>query len=256
MTEPTSEKLTDIVLCLVCGLQHSGSTMLGELLRAAPGVEGRFEAGLMAFDNFEQHRASPFRRFLLDFWKLSSEQIEEVYAADSLRDAYLKLREYSGFEGERIVDKAPRCALRLAEILKQCDLPVLFTVRDPRAVLYSARKHVEWPVRNFADHYHNYVDTLVRARANFPGRILVVQYENFCKSPASEGQRIYSFLGLDWNPEYLNLDHADPNVGGKVQGGVSTGFLNEYRDHVSEADQAQLLEMLGEYSEFFEPATA
>ncbi len=249
--EPQPQKISDIVLCLVCGLQHSGSTMLGELLRAAPGCESRFEAGLMAFDNFDQHRKSPFHGFLIDYWKLTPGQVEEIYAAPNIRQSYELLRSFAGFESQRIVDKAPRCSLRLHKILSICDIPVLFTVRDPRAILYSARKHRRWTLRVLADHYVSYIDGLTKARRDFDNRIRVVRYEELCRDPQKEAANLYDFLGLEWNPEFVELRDADPATRAKVQGGVSTNFIHDYRKHVSKEEQRELLKILGaKYSEF------
>ena len=39
------ERLSDIVKCLICGYEMSGTTVLSELIRHHPAIDGRFEIG-------------------------------------------------------------------------------------------------------------------------------------------------------------------------------------------------------------------
>ncbi|MEM1295754.1 MAG: sulfotransferase, partial [Verrucomicrobiota bacterium] len=112
------------LLCVVTGMEHSGTTFLSKLLTAHPTVNAAFECGILLGENPREVLAlEPWSDWFVTpieegHWGLTLEQFEEVAAASDWDGAYAKVIEHCPLfqEGEnRIVDKSPRYLQDLPE---------------------------------------------------------------------------------------------------------------------------------------------
>ena len=69
------------------------------------------------------------------------------------------------------------------------------------------------------------------AKAGLASRTLLIQYEAFCEEPAQWTERLFDFLGLDFNASFMHFHPRFPNVYGNR---TARDFVYEYRDHFSD----------------------
>ena len=240
------------LLGIVCGFERGGTTALSELLRQHPGVDAGFEGGfLLAEAPGEFPRVEPYHGMALRGWGLAREEMEQVCAAGDWDEMYARLAERFG-PGIRVFDKTPKYLERLDEVLARVPgVLAVVIVRDPRALFWSWRKREEEPredwIKRFARRYLAYAAGHQRALAAGHGdRILLVQHESFSLDPAGEGRRVFEFLGLDFDPAYLEFE---PRYRANVFGtGVSAAFVTEYRDHLTPDECAEILAATREHA--------
>ena len=108
------------------------------------------------------------------------------------------------------------------------NVQVLLLVRDPRGTLQS-RKHRTWcPGEPDCDRPENLCSDLVsdyhaaqQLVKEFPGRIRVIRYEDFCKDISRNAKSLLQYFGFDFHPRVVNFieSHTTTN-----KGGVSSTF--------------------------------
>lgn len=138
--------MDDVLFCVVCGFERGGTTLVAELIRQYPDVDGRFECGFLLVDRLSDFAAlEPFASNLKAGWGLSAEDFEYILQAPSHRAAYQRLRERSNLPNKnvRIYDKTPRYMLHLPSVLKKTEAPCVCVVRDPRALYWSQQKYFD-----------------------------------------------------------------------------------------------------------------
>jgi SAM-dependent methyltransferase len=235
------------LLCLVCGFERGGTTALSEVLRQAPGVEAGFEGGfLLARDPMSFPSVEPYYGMALRGWNLALEDMDYVCSAPGWEEMYRRLAErFRPGERVRVFDKTPRYMERLAEVMaKVPGVPVIVVVRDPRALFWSWLKRAgerpaDW-LEAYPARYHSYAAGYRAARrAGLGDRLLLVRHEDLSLHPEEEARRIFSFLGLDFDPAYLSFAPRFRNVRGE---GVTSAFVLEYRDHLTAGECEQILE--------------
>ena len=129
--------------CIICGYERGGTTLVSEIIRQHPKLDGRFEIGFLLADtpqNFRSLKAYVFN--LKSRWGLNDEDVDYICQAPDFIEAYRRLIECSNLPDKEIniYDKTPRYMERLPSIMQRVDVPVVCVVRDPRAVYYSMIK--------------------------------------------------------------------------------------------------------------------
>ncbi len=237
---------SSVLLCLVCGFERGGTTALSEVLRQAPGIEAGFEGGfLLAPDPASFPSVDPYYGMALRGWNLALEDMEYACSAPGWEEMYRRLAERFRPDREvRIFDKTPRYMECLAEVMaKVPGVPVVVVVRDPRALFWSWLKRAgerpaDWLAayparyRAYAAGYH------AALQAGLGDRLLLVRHEELSLHPAQEVARVFSFLGLDFDPAYLSFSPRFRNVRGE---GMTSAFVLEYRDHLTAGECEQIL---------------
>jgi len=220
---------SNTLLCLVCGFAHGGTTMLGELLRQHPRVDGRFEAGLLLGERPKDFTGVQcFPRFVRRCWGVDDGGMRRLTSCQTFPEMYDTLREVSNLEDKtvQIYDKAPVYMYELAKIMAKTDVPVVVTVKDPRAILLSnLRRHATAPLEKTALSLDPWTRGYEHAQRTYGDRILLVRNEHLCLEPLKYGKQIYDFLGLEWKDEYVELRSVYPlhdNIYGNEDGGGSS----------------------------------
>jgi len=235
------------LLCLVCGFERGGTTTVSELLCQAPGVVAGFEGGfLLARDPASFPSVEPYYGMALRGWGLALEDMEHICAAPGWEELYRRLAErFRPGEQVRVLDKTPRYMERLPEVMaKVPGVPAVVIVRDPRALFWSWLKRAgerpaDW-LATFAGRYLSYAAGYRAALdAGLESRLLLVRHEDLSLHPEEEGRRIFSFLGLDFDPSYVTFSPRFQNVRGA---GVTSAFVLEYRDHLTQGECEQILQ--------------
>lgn len=231
---------------LVCGYERGGTTLVSELLRQHPQLDGGFEGGFLLNNEATEFPATePYATNLRRGWGLSPAQLEEICQQDTWSAVYAGLRQHAQVLDARrrdsvgLIDKTPAYMQVLADVMKKVPaVPCIVIVRDPRALLWSWAKRAnaegslkEWMRKAIAPSCKRYVAYgrgLRKAQAtDLTARIFVVQYEALCVDPQTWSQRIFDFIGMDYDEGFQEFDPKWPNVYGSS---VSRRFLCEYQD--------------------------
>jgi len=274
--------------CIVCGFERGGTTLIAELIRQHPKVDGRFEGGFLLAETIADFvDLEPYASNVKRFWHISQESLEYICQAPSWQNAYKRLIERSDIPNKSVsvYDKTPKYMQLLKTILKKVHVPAVCVVRDPRALYWSHQKrwqndggnsdrktkdhrnnqkrsvllgavirlkrylrhrHILSLAENFSRYYVNYGKGWRDAQDSFGDRILLVQHEQLCTNPLKETKRIFDFLGLAFEDEYVYLPQTDnPYV---ARGGISVDVVREYQSGLPRRFQNELLEKTKEFS--------
>ena len=258
----------DVLGVLVTGFEHSGTTVISEVMRQHPDLDSGFEGGFLLrerpvdFIGFE-----PFYVNAKGTWRVSDEDMKYVCAADSWQEVYRRLRERSPViptKGVRLIDKTPRYMAHLESVLRKVpEVPCVAIVRDFRAVFWSSFKRTgqameEWRKKTYPitlKHTMRYARGCRHVESGpLASRVLVVQYEEFCLDGAAVARKIFAHLGLEFRDEYLDFGKPKYNL---VHGqAVSTEYLQEYKGKLPESVCDELREYYAEFSDWFwEPSS-
>jgi hypothetical protein len=216
---------------IVTGFQHSGTTMLGNLIRSDPGLAGGFECGLLSHGS----KPSDFKNAGLfydwsmwslenDLWALSNESRDMVVNAKCDAEMYATLRTYSPIfhiapnKNSYLVDKTPAYLRYLVEVMDRTPgVPVVVAQKSDKDLWRSWRK------RNFTDDRIE-LEILLRKRPleeamnKYPGRIHIANTSRWFENPNEVLKDVYDFLGLEWHEEYLTMEALNANkLPGSVQ---------------------------------------
>ena len=203
---------------VICGIEHSGTTVLSDFFRQIPECDSGFECGVLLgkspreFPNLE-----PFAKNMLGGWKISGVHLLDICQTDDFNDFYRRLAEVAQVIGDRceyIFDKTPRYFLHLKQCIEKVDVPFVGTYKDPKAIVYSDFKR-EKP-SDFEAWYHDYhprkifylsniYKNFMFARNNLAGRVLTVSLEDMCFNARPTLEMIFEHCGCKFRIEYLLL---------------------------------------------------
>ena len=97
--------------------------------------------------------------------------------------------------------------------------PKIFTIRDPRAILYSGRHHT--PRNNYLPQYFQCI------RENLPyinDNTLVIKFEDFIEYPEKIMNEVYAFLDVPYNDNFMNRTKKPYDERFKFNPNATQGF--------------------------------
>ena len=104
--------------------------------------------------------------------------------------------------------------------------------------------------REMAAHYHRYHALMAHWRAQFPGRILDVDYDALVTDPEATARRVLGFLGLDWDAAVLAPQARSGIVAtassAQVREPIHGRFVGQWHRYASHLQP--LREALGEFA--------
>uniref|UniRef100_A0A6A7FYK5 Carbohydrate sulfotransferase 1-like n=2 Tax=Hirondellea gigas TaxID=1518452 RepID=A0A6A7FYK5_9CRUS len=235
---------TPIVHIILASTWRSGSTLLGELLAAHPGVYYHYEP-LMSYGvrQLTDNDADAVNSLLSDLFKCDYRHQEEylrfafvnsdVFARNSRLWSMCTALPRSKCYAPDILAKI--CALfpiHLAKLvrvrlsllerqLKDPRIKIVWLVRDPRAVMNSRLSNVDWcktsscndPATMCSSLYDDYI-TFLSFRDEFPNKVMLMRYEDLAKDAYNKSRNVLEFAGLSLHPDVMTyLDgHLSTNV--------------------------------------------
>jgi SAM-dependent methyltransferase len=188
-------------------------------------------------------------------WGLALEDMEYVCSAPDWEEMYRRLAgRFRPGEQVRVFDKTPRYMEHLPSVMaKVPGAPAIVVVRDPRALFWSWLKRAgerptDW-LQAYPGRYRSYAAGYRAAlRAGLGDRLLLVRHEDLSLRPEEEGRRIFSFLGLEFDPAYVSFQPRFRNVRG---GGVTSAFVLEYREHLTAGECEQILASTSDFADWW-----
>ncbi|HEX5461751.1 MAG TPA: sulfotransferase [Steroidobacteraceae bacterium] len=204
----------------ICGMFRSGSTLAERLLASHPGIEAGGELGLIpGLVN------GPLRPFPASMASVSAEALARLAGG------------YSEELGRRCAgasyatDKRPDNFLYLGLIKRLFpQAKIVHTTREPLdnclSVYFLHLDHgmsYALDLRDIGHYYRQYRRVMAHWQALYGEDILDFEYDAFVRDPKPAGERLFEFLGLDWQDGYLGLP---------ARGAVRTASVWQVRESI------------------------
>ena len=221
------------LFAIITGLERSGTTIVSALIMSAPNLYSGFECGLLEVATPSDFReVSPFFDWMTGpataserLWALTNDQRENLVSHSCHAEQYIQLRNDSRLfhqgnnENSWIVDKTPRYIYNLTDIMSRTHgVPVIVTqkTREQQIASWQKRSDMLDFDHQATENLFARVDLILsKAQARYPGRIHVVNTTELMLHPDSVMESAFSFLGLQWKPEYKTLDAFTAKNGGE-----------------------------------------
>lgn len=217
----------DRLCCVITGMEHSGTTLLSQLLHAHPVIASGPECGLLLSKIYDFDRVEPFWSWLLGkegwSWCLRPEDRGKLLSAKSYEEAYALLARYMGransdrnlrklFERAALIyDKTPAYVHCLDRVVEKVDAPFVVTFKD---WLEQAASHLSRysTLAGFSGVYINAIKKITAVHRRYPGRVLVVSYKSLTLNTESVMKEVGKFLSLPGDYK-LTLDQYKRRYG-------------------------------------------
>ena len=208
---PSSEQQHEAPIFII-GMPRTGTTLVDRILSSHPDVESAGELQAMALA--VKRAAGTRSRTVLDPETIAAAAGADMAAIgrDYLRAAHHHRRELTG----RFTDKFPgnfQYAGFIAQALPAA--PIICLRRNPMDTVLSNFRNLFAAGSRYYDYSYDLLDiaaTYVRFdrlmafwRAELPGRVLELRYEDLVADQKGETRRLLSHCGLDWSDDCLSF---------------------------------------------------
>ncbi|HZD54010.1 MAG TPA: sulfotransferase [Woeseiaceae bacterium] len=188
----------------ICGMFRSGSTLIEQILSAHPSITAGGEVDRLQW--LIARRLAPYPQRARDASPAELRELGDAYLAH-LRDIAR-----SDADDAAVTDKRPDNFLHLG-LIKALFPPVriVYTKRDPADNCLSiyfqplGRLSYATDLENTAHYYGQHERLMRHWQACFPENIFTVDYDELVREPRAVFSRLFEFLGLAWEDNYLNL---------------------------------------------------
>jgi hypothetical protein len=219
---------------IVTGLEHSGTTIMLQLIASAPEVFGGLECGvLLSPEPSRFNSTDPFYKWMADInhfglnaqlrdeWLLTSECHAQMFHRIRAHSTFFQQSPHEQFRKSWIVDKTPRYIRFLDVIMDRTpNVPVVIMRKDEADQIRSIVKYMMRPGSSRAGYPIRKMRRLAKlamkkgrlgmeraiAKYGSSGRILVVNSTQLYADPNGVMNSVFDFLGLRWRSEYLTMD--------------------------------------------------
>jgi hypothetical protein len=204
---------------VICGVEHSGTTLLSNIFRQVPMLDSGFETGVLLSDTPRHFlQEMPFAENIRGDWQITQEELEECCEADTFDMFYERLAACSRCiePGCRAVfDKTPRYLAHLADCMEKVRVPFVVTYKDPRAIVYSDYTRAGSPdfdswFETYADEKLGYLRVLHDQFNGIAGRskrVLRIGLETICLNPRTACESLFAHCGHEFSLRYLLLEN-------------------------------------------------
>ena len=225
---------------VICGLEHSGTTLVSDIFRQVAEVDSGFECGVLLADSPKEFSSvHPFYENAPGGWQISTETLNEVCDTDSFSDFYQRLYEKSGFFDpgvEYLFDKTPRYFQHVFECQRKVGVPFIATYKDPRSTVFSDFKRTgkgqsfeAWyesyklpKLRYLSSIYNNSFVKWKAGDQEGASAILCVALEDICLNTRETVEKMFAHVDFNFSISYLlmkNLRYAHtraPQVSSRI----------------------------------------
>jgi SAM-dependent methyltransferase len=256
-----ASKRAGMLAFVICGVEHSGTTLLSEIFRQVPLLDSGFETGVLLSETPRQFRHEmPFAENIRGDWKITQEELEECCETDTFNVFYERLAARSQCiePGCRtIFDKTPRYLATLTDCMEKVQVPFVVTYKDPRAIVFSDYTRAGCPDFDswFATYADNKLGYLRGLHDQFNGiagrsrRVLRMSLEEICLNPRTACKKLFAHCGQDFSLRYLLLQNL--RYSGTRTASISPRTPFEYLLGFSEPQRARIARYFGELNAWF-----
>lgn len=206
---PSTDVLVNPRPVFIIGMFRSGSTLTEQIIARAPNVCAAGELDLLS--NIVATQVVPFPQALRTLDTARTARLARAYT-DELS------RRFAG--AAMVTDKRPDNYLYVGLIKAMFpEARIVHTTRDPLdnclSLFFLHLDHsmsYALDLEDIGHHYLQYRRLMDHWKKAYPNDIYDFNYDAFVRDPALQASRLYDFLGLPWNDEYLN-----PSTDGAVR---------------------------------------
>jgi len=250
---------------VVCGLEHTGTTLLSDLFRQIPNLDSGFEIGVLLTKSPSDFLTlQPFAKHMLVGWQITEQDMEHICSQPDHESFYVALKEKSNLianKSDSIFDKTPRYLSELSQCLQRSEKPFVASYKDPRAIVHSdfkrAQKSGEGDVE-FFEWYEGYVSAKRRyvsmcykehiLNKDNP-RVEFIALEDLALNARNSMERLFSHVGYEFSLDYVLMNglRYKNTRSNAVSIPIAFSYLADF-----EKDQIDLIEKdFSEFSEWF-----
>ena len=252
---------------VICGIEHSGTTLVSDVFRQEAAVDSGFECGVLLGDSPKVFSSvQPFYRNMLDGWQISADTLEGICDTDSFSAFYQRLYRKAGFfdpSVEYLFDKTPRYFQHLFECQEKIGLPFIATYKDPRSMVFSdfkrganGRTFEEWyeqykpgKLRYLSSIYdHSYSKWRAGTHAK-TSEILCVALEDICLNTRESLEKMFAHVGFGFDVRYLLMKNLRYSHNRAPQ--VSSRIPFEYLESLSKSQIASIEQDFSNLQDWF-----
>lgn len=250
---------------LVCGLEHSGTTMISDLFREHPDTESGFECGVLLCDSPKEFRTfKPFCDHMEVGWGITKQDLDECCDVNSFTEFYSRLFSKSTIinqsKAQVIFDKTPRYITHMQEVQSKVNLPTIAVIKDPRSLALSDFKRSETPLDDIDTWYEGWKDAKISyMRSAYEGyqyawnneSCLVLRLEDICFNAKATVESMFNFVGLEFRCEYLDLRHK--RFGNTSGSSISVNSCMRFMEALPKQIQSKVEKDFAEFDRWFYP---
>jgi hypothetical protein len=234
---------------VICGPEHSGTTVVSDVFRQIPGVGSGFEVGVLLAPSPRHFPALTANAEITCWsWGITESQFAFCCDTDDFAEFYQRLQHASTVlkpGTHTIFDKTPRYLSCLRDCLAKTDVPVLVIHKDPRATVYSDWRRageppiIEWYIAYLPEKigYLRLLYAEYLATKNDP-RVFHFSLEELCLDTRRTCQAMFNHAGQTFDLAYLALFGTRDE--GTRHSALSSGIPLEYRRDFVQPIIAQL----------------
>jgi len=204
---------------IVTGLEHSGITIVSQLIMSAPHVYGGVECGtLLASETSKLDEVLPFydskmrSKSAERHCGISIDQKDNFLNSTCHAEVYDRLHRYSSLylhppdEDSWILDKTQLYIRMLVDVMDRSPgVPVVVTEKSFNDQKKSLKKRGE-KIKVIKQIIEIKNESLRQAREKYPDRLHVVDMTALYLDPHTVMGQVFDFLGLKWQPKYLTME--------------------------------------------------
>jgi len=247
---------------VICGPEHSGTTLVSDLFRQLPGIDAGFEVGILLA---ETPRSLPSLLIHAEItcwsWGIDQNTLAACCDTDDLPTFCTRLMRASPLMKpgtHTVFDKTPRYLAHLPSCMAKLAVPFVVVFKDPRAIVYSDWRKAGSPqfeawFETYAPAKLGYLRGLYanyrRVQESKNPRVCLVQLENLCLDTRRTCERLYAHVGCAFDPAYMLLRNT--RYENTRLGAISAGVPFEYYTHFSKLEQHRISAAFAELDQWF-----
>ena len=253
---------------VICGLEHSGTTLLSDIFRQVPELDSGFEVGvLLATSPRNFHEIQPFYNNMSEGWKVDNESLVNACDTDDFNEFYQRLQANSRVlskDAKQIFDKTPRYFHSMNLCYEKIKVPFVATYKDPRSLVYSDFKRKPLPDSTFREWYPEYKKRKIRylrmvyksyltwknsTDDTIRKNILCVSLEDICLNTRLSLEKIFEHMGYNFELDYLLLKNL--RYGHTRSSEISSRIPFEYLEKFTNKQLEEIKKDFAEFEDWF-----
>jgi Sulfotransferase family len=261
-SEPTASATADTggLGFVICGMEHTGTTLISDLFRQVPGIDAGFEVGvLIGMSPRDFPGLAPFARNILEGWGITEAELAVCCDTTSFAEFYSRLRAASrvlAHDTVTIFDKTPRYVSELGRVMGHVPVPVIVSYKDPRAIVFSDFKRAKptdfnaW-YNDFMPRKHRYVASCYNSwmAARDDARVCTVALEGLAMNARATMEQMFAHVGQRFDIGYALLDGL--RYRNTRANFVSAEIAFEFRRVFTPEQQARIARDFSEFDAWF-----
>ncbi len=252
---------------VICGLEHSGTTLLSDIFRQIPELDSGFEVGVLLADSPRKFKETqPFYNNMQGGWGIGRESLDNACDTDDFNEFYQRLQHASDIlskDTKHLFDKTPRYFVKIISCYKKIKVPFIIMYKDPRSLVYSDFKRAaqgtcfqEWyaeykeaKISYLRQSYSRYLALKRTSDAELKKDVLCVSLEEVCLNTRSTLDKIFQHVGYNLELSYLLLkDLRYPHTRTPE---ISSRIPFEYFEGLTRQQRTEIEKDFAEFEDWF-----